>query len=228
MKKVRETGDDRSDRPSQRRPDSPYAATLIVVAAGSLLHFAYGWSGAWAPAALFAAVNESVWEHLKIAFWPALILALVRARPGAGLACWAAQGVGLLVPSVVIVAVFYGYTAILGDNLLVADIATFALAILLGQIASRRLARRGGADAGLRALGLALLVAQLGAFSAFTYAAPRLFLFEDPRNGRYGLEAYEHPRPRDGGSARPGAPAEPSAGVARVGRETVIGDGRRF
>jgi hypothetical protein len=42
-----------------------------------LLHFAFGWSGRWLPLALVAPVNESVWEHLKMAYWPLCELTLV-------------------------------------------------------------------------------------------------------------------------------------------------------
>ena len=33
---------------------------------GVLLHFLYGWTGENVLVALFSAVNESVWEHMKL------------------------------------------------------------------------------------------------------------------------------------------------------------------
>lgn len=39
-------------------------STLIVVTLGSLLHFAWSWSGRSPIVAVFAATNESTWEHL--------------------------------------------------------------------------------------------------------------------------------------------------------------------
>lgn len=50
-------------------------SAIVVIAVGSLLHFAWEWSGRSAVVAVFAATNESTWEHLKLAFWPALALA---------------------------------------------------------------------------------------------------------------------------------------------------------
>jgi hypothetical protein len=44
---------------------------------GSLLHFSYEWSGKHPIVAIFSAVNDSYWEHIKIAFWPVLVLQLV-------------------------------------------------------------------------------------------------------------------------------------------------------
>lgn len=166
------------------------AGSICVFALGSALHFTFAWSGAWTPLALIAAVNESVWEHLKIAFWPGLLWAAASARRD-GAAHWAAQGVGLFAVSAVIVAVFYGYTAVLGDNYLFVDIATFALAIAIGQVLAAELTppmRRRGA---FRRIGAALLIGQVAAFALFTYLPPPFELFKDPRNGRYGLEANQ-------------------------------------
>ncbi|MEM3021819.1 MAG: DUF6512 family protein, partial [Candidatus Caldarchaeum sp.] len=47
---------------------------FFIVFAGSLLHFTYELSGGNMVVALFSAVNESVWEHLKLPFFPALAL----------------------------------------------------------------------------------------------------------------------------------------------------------
>jgi hypothetical protein len=42
------------------------AAGVVIVVAGTLLHFVYGWSGQNALAGLVSPVNESVWEHTKL------------------------------------------------------------------------------------------------------------------------------------------------------------------
>ncbi|MBK5114539.1 MAG: hypothetical protein KGD59_13230 [Candidatus Heimdallarchaeota archaeon] len=46
---------------------------FVIFGLGAIWHFAFVWSGAWAPIGWLFAVNESVWEHLKIMYWPALI-----------------------------------------------------------------------------------------------------------------------------------------------------------
>ena len=50
---------------------------VFIVLAGSALHFVFAWTGGWRPVALVAAVNESIWEHLKLAFWPGFFWALL-------------------------------------------------------------------------------------------------------------------------------------------------------
>src|SRR5690625_180398 len=44
---------------------------------GSLLHFTFDWTGHNRLAAIFSAVNESYWEHIKIAIWPVVLLQII-------------------------------------------------------------------------------------------------------------------------------------------------------
>lgn len=53
---------------------------LFTMILGSLSHFFYGWSGDFFLVGLFSPVNESVWEHLKLLFFPALLFMLTERR----------------------------------------------------------------------------------------------------------------------------------------------------
>lgn len=161
----------------------------VVVLVGSALHFAFEWSGHWKPLAIMAAVNESVWEHLKLAFWPSLFWALLGYaffKPSA-LAFLSAKGYALLVAPVLIVVIFYGYTAILGGNFLVFDITTFVLAIAAGQFVSAKLLAAKSRDSRVCAIGAGLLLCQIAAYSTLTFHPPPFALFEDGRNGIRGI-----------------------------------------
>ena len=48
-----------------------------LIALGSLLHFLYDWTGQKRWAAVIGAVNESYWEHIKIAVWPVVLLQVI-------------------------------------------------------------------------------------------------------------------------------------------------------
>jgi hypothetical protein len=50
---------------------------IFIIVLGSNLHFTFEWSGSQAVVGVFSAVNESVWEHLKLGFWPAVVFALI-------------------------------------------------------------------------------------------------------------------------------------------------------
>ena len=52
------------------------AGILCVSILGTLLHFTYRWSGRNPLIGLIAPVNESVWEHMKLLFFPMLLFGL--------------------------------------------------------------------------------------------------------------------------------------------------------
>ena len=54
---------------------------LFTIILGSLSHFFYGWSGNFFLVGFFSPVNESVWEHLKLLFFPGTSLYADRAAP---------------------------------------------------------------------------------------------------------------------------------------------------
>ncbi len=49
-------------------------AFIAACILGVLFHFVYDWTGKNPAAAAFFPVNESTWEHLKLVFFPILIL----------------------------------------------------------------------------------------------------------------------------------------------------------
>lgn len=162
----------------------------FMVALGSLLHFVFEWSGTWVPLAIVAAVNESIWEHLKLAFWPGVLWALLAPVPDRlqRSDLLAAKGVTLPVTAALIVGIFTSCTAILGQNLLPLDIGTFVVAILVGQFLSIRLLSRG--LRWLREIGpflLALLGLQLAAYGLLSYLPPDHWLFIETSTNLRGL-----------------------------------------
>jgi hypothetical protein len=155
---------------------------IFIIAAGSLLHFTYALSGEQAWVAVFSATSESVWEHLKLAFWPGLAWALALAAPDRARwrAVWLGRTAQLVVAPAAIAVGYYAYTAMLGEHRLVLDLLLFVLAIALGQAAfvAIRLGRRPPRGAAVAAL--ALLAVLTLAFSTLTFVPPDLPLFEEP------------------------------------------------
>lgn len=104
--------------------------TLIF---GTLLHFVYEWSDYNAIVGIFSPVNESVWEHLKLLYYPITL--------------WTFYGffkfgrksknfifsslIGLLCGFICIPVLFYAYTTMLGTNYLIADIVIYAISVII-------------------------------------------------------------------------------------------------
>jgi len=161
----------------------------VISIVGSVLHFAFEWSGSWPPMGIIAAVNESVWEHLKIAFWPALFYALFEYPFFRSFAknFVIAKAAGIYVMPVAIVVLFYSYTAIIGGDILIVDILIFVVAVALGQLTSYKLLTMGRLPPWLDKLGLLMVILLAAALGVFTFYPPQLPVFRDSLTGAYGI-----------------------------------------
>lgn len=163
---------------------------LFVCAAGTALHFLYQWSGESVAAAPFAAVNESVWEHMKLLFWPMLLWAGAERAVLGGYSrgFWPAKALGILLGLALIPALYYTYTGALDVSVMWVDIAIFFVAAAAAFLAeTRMLARDWRCRGGARASALVLLLLLSAAFVLCTFVPPRFPLFRDPVTGFYGL-----------------------------------------
>ena len=163
----------------------------VLFLAGTLMHFLYGLSGDAFLAGLFAPVNESVWEHLKLVLWPMVLwwtvyyIRMGSEREIDAAAWFAAALSALLTAQVTIMLLFYFYTGAFGVELLAADILIFFLSVLLGQLVGLWIYRQGSGVSWV--VPLTLLAMLLALFVILTLAPPALPLFTDPETGTRGI-----------------------------------------
>jgi hypothetical protein len=164
-----------------------------LVALGSTLHFLFDWTRHNRFAAIFSAVNESYWEHIKIAIWPVFLLQTVLFASG-GFAFPAyvpAMTVALYSIPVSMVGLVFIYKAVAKRNLLWLDIGVFAISITLSQAIFVLLLDQLAASTGMIVLSTLFLVGLIAAFLLFTVRPPsEPDVFIDPINRRYGLGAH--------------------------------------
>src|SRR5665811_229847 len=113
---------------------------LFIFLLGAFFHFIYEISGFLKPIALIGAVNESVWEHLKIGFWPAFIWAIIEffAFGKRTKSFLFAKGIAFTMSALLITGIFY-ITKAAGIESLPVDIVNFFVSIVIAQIISYRL-----------------------------------------------------------------------------------------
>jgi hypothetical protein len=88
---------------------------------------------------------------------------------------------------VVIVVLFYSYTAIIGGEILIVDILIFVVAVALGQLTSHKLLTMGQLPPWLDTVGLAMVILLAVAMGVFTFHPPHLPIFRDALSGAYGI-----------------------------------------
>ncbi len=172
------------------------AGTLFIIFLGTALHFAFDFSGRNLLVGSFSAVNESVWEHLKLPFWPSLFWMLIEMYPlrKAVSNFFAAKAIGTVGMIVIIPAVFYTYTAFT-EEILVVDIATFMIAVIVGQIMSYRLFRKGEPSNRIELISLIVIALLAIVFIAFTFYPPHISIFQDSNTHQYGIPMAYVPSP---------------------------------
>ncbi len=154
---------------------------VFVLITGTLSHFLYNWSGNNYIVGLFTPINESVWEHMKLLFFPMLIYSLIiilnlkKIYP-----CVTSSLLfGILAGTLLIPIFFYTYTSIIGKNIFILDIGTFILSIILAFWLSFKLTSACRLESyTLLLCGLVFIL--LACFMLFTYNPPKTRIFEEP------------------------------------------------
>ena len=156
---------------------------ILAIVFGTLLHFTYEWSGENRIVGLFSDTNESVWEHLKLVFYPMLILAIVEyfvVKKEANNYI-EAKSLGIFLAIAFIIVFYYTYTGIIGKTFFIIDILTFIISIILGEWVSYKLMIRKSESTTLsKILSSAIIFYFLISFILFTYNPPNINLFKDP------------------------------------------------
>ena len=155
---------------------------FIISSLGSTMHFIYEWSGCSDFAAVFCAVNESVYEHIKIMLFPMLFwwcgAVLVTSRLSDSLNA----ATGAMYLSLCLLLVGNAISQAAGFESLGYDIVLFLFCIFYGQLL--------GAAVFVNRWNLCwpfFLLAMVIMLFTFTFAPPKWpYLFEDHRNGTYG------------------------------------------
>ena len=166
---------------------------VFIIILGTLLHFTFEWSGFQEIVGAFSAVNESVWEHLKIAFMPSILFAILEYRylNKKTNNYFFAKAVGIYTIMVIIPVIFYTYTIFIEHNLTI-DVISFMFAIIVGQFVSYKMLTFKQLSKNLRLISIVSLIILGLAFVVFTFYPPQLSLFQDLNTGDYGIIKHLH------------------------------------
>jgi len=167
------------------------AGFIFVGITGTLLHFVFQWSGSSQLAAAVSPVNESVWEHLKMTYFPLIIFSALEYIfiKNHTENFFRAKAAAVYIMPAVIMLIHYSVKALYGKSLLPADIASFYIAVGAGYYVSYRILLSAGksSSSGMLFLYPAVIILPAFLFAVFTFIPPELPLFYDSFHGRYGI-----------------------------------------
>ena len=162
---------------------------LVTAVLGTGLHFLFDLTGGSPLAALFSAVNESIWEHLKLLFYPMVLVAVIQYRKWGRERqdFWCVKLRGILLGLFLIPALYYGYTGSLGVKADWLNITIFFLVAGAVFWKETRLFQWGISCPHPRASLVGICLIAL-AFTVLTFLTPHIPLFRDPVTGTYGFQ----------------------------------------
>ena len=164
-------------------------ASIFCLILGTILHFTYEWFNYNVIVGLFSTINESVWEHLKLLFYPMFFISIIGYFKIGRKLCnyWYAQMYGIVFALIFVVVFFYTYTGIIGRSFFLLDIASFIIGILWGEYIVYKMIKQ-KEMCKLEALSIITSIIILLCFLIFTIYPPILPLFEDPIYGTFGIK----------------------------------------
>ena len=157
---------------------------IFISVLGVLLHFTYEWSGDNAVVGLFSAVNESTWEHLKLLFFPFLLLTILEVLLRGNMLpeqFLPARVLGILAGMCGIVVGYYTLQGVHGRNYDALNIALYFAEVLLSLFVENKRYHKSSLLS-TKAVAAVLLLLTV-AFFVFTYCPPDIGLFWDPTVG---------------------------------------------
>jgi hypothetical protein len=160
----------------------------VLFIIGAHMHFAYEWSGKSTIIGIFAPVNESVWEHLKMSFWPMLIwwvvgFSILTKRINISASGWFVScAVAEVICCIVIVSFYYTYTGAFGIESIILDVFSLFLGITVGQLMALHVYKYAKNSKHFFPYAIAILMLMGAAFIIFTFCPPQIPLFMESNN----------------------------------------------
>lgn len=160
---------------------------LFTCILGTFLHFTFELSDKNNFVALFSAVNESTWEHLKLLFFPMLFSTIIGffyfREKYSNFLC--AKIKSICFSLFFTISFFYTYTGIIGNNFSIIDILSFYVSCFIGEYVFSYIIKKYPKCNKL--FSIIILIILIIMFFSFTFNPPKINLFKDPVNNSYGI-----------------------------------------
>lgn len=157
---------------------------------GTVLHFTYEASRHNNVVSIFSPVNESVWEHVKMALTPLIFFSIIN------LIIYGVNSITLfsvfttLITVIILIPIlFYSYFIFTKKELVITDILIFYLSIILAYLFGNMVLNLNGSIL-LLIIDIIGLLLILFSYFSFTKFPPKIFLFKDSITGKYGIDAH--------------------------------------
>ena len=165
---------------------------IIICIIGTLLHFTYEESNHNKVVGIFSAVNESVWEHIKIALTPTILLTMILGYKDFVLnSFFPTFLISLLTIIILIPLLFYSYTHFTKKSILVIDVICFYITVTVSQLVYDTLLNLSYSQV-INYISFIGILVVLIFYLLLTLLPIKNDLFKDPITKKYGVKGHSH------------------------------------
>ena len=166
-------------------------SVITISIIGTLAHFLYDLTNHNKFIGIFAAVNESTWEHIKIALTPTLLWGLIDGFIyGENPNYFFAKTLSLITIIILMPLLFYGHKLVARKDYFVFDIISFYIVIIASQAVFYWLLQLSSMGFIVYYLSCVGLFVVFGGYMVLTLLPLKNFMFKDPLTNKYGYRAH--------------------------------------
>ena len=165
---------------------------LFISIVGTILHFVYDWSNHDKYVSIFGAVNESVWEHMKLVVFPSLVWLLIEIPfVGNNPNFLLAKCISLIVMILLIPTLFYLLKYIFKKVIFIVDILIFYVSVGLGQYFSYLILSKEAVSGIYNYISLVIMIIIYGYFLIATLIPGKGEIYVDPITKKKGIKGHK-------------------------------------
>ncbi len=163
---------------------------IVVSVIGTLFHFVFEWTNNNTIVGIFTPINESIWEHLKLLFYPIFLYSIIEYMIKYDIRKYLlpARIVSVIIGMLFIVSSYYTIVGVFGTIPDWMNIAIYYLSVIIVFVLSNIMIKNKihtTAKAAMVCISILLLIIIL--FTIWTFYPPVLNIFVDPVNSTRGI-----------------------------------------
>ena len=166
-------------------------SVIVISIIGTLLHFLYDFSNHNKIVGLFAAVNESTWEHIKMALTALFLWGLVDGLIyGHNPNYFLAKSLSVLMVIIIMPVLYYGQKIVSKKECFIFNILIFYLSIICGQLGFYYIINLKPIGFFYRYLSCIILLIIFASYLLLTLLPIKNLIFKDPITKKYGFKGH--------------------------------------
>jgi len=165
---------------------------IFISLIGTLSHFLYDLSNHNKIIGLFTAVNESTWEHIKIALTPTILWGLLDGfLYGNYPNYFLAKALSLIIIILLMPILYYGHKYVSKKDYFRFNIISFYIVIICSQLIFYFVLKMESINFVLKYLSCVSIFIIFGSYLLLTLLPLKNFLFQDPLTDKYGYKGHK-------------------------------------